>query len=130
MTAQYAPDAAMILRLAEEVRASLPAPAPRLEIAEMAEADICIDLDMDDPYDLSGLYEGIPLAEKSDPATAGTDRVILYRRAILDEWCARGDVSLADLVRQVVVQEMAHHFGWSDAEIAALEAGTGTGAEK
>lgn len=130
MTAQYAPDAAMILRLAEEVRASLPTPAPLLEVEEMAEADICIDLDMDDPYDLSGLYEGIPLAEKTGPATAGTDRVILYRRAILDEWCARGDVSLADLVRQVVVQEMAHHFGWSATEIAALEAGTGTGAEK
>ena len=49
-------------------------------------------------------------------------RVFLYRRPILDEWVERGDVSLADLVAHVLVHEIGHHFGLSDADIEAIEA--------
>ena len=45
----------------------------------------------------------------------------MVRRAILDEWAARGDVTLGELVAHVVVHEFAHHFGWSDDDIAAID---------
>jgi predicted Zn-dependent protease with MMP-like domain len=46
--------------------------------------------------------------------------VFLYRRAILDEWIDRGDVSLSDLVAHVLVHEVGHHFGLSDEHMDAL----------
>ncbi len=49
------------------------------------------------------------------------DEVWLYRRAILDEWAERGDVALDALVAHVLVHELAHHFGWSDEDIARID---------
>jgi predicted Zn-dependent protease with MMP-like domain len=76
---------------------------------------------IDEPFDLSGLYEGIPLTERS-VEQSGTlpDRIFLYRRPILDEWAA-GEESLEHLVRHVVIHEVGHHFGLSDDDIHALE---------
>lgn len=80
------------------------------------------ELGIDDPFELSGLYEGIPLTEKSvSDQPMRPDTVWLFRRPILDEWCERGDVSLGDLVAHVTVHEFAHHFGWSDDDIAAID---------
>jgi predicted Zn-dependent protease with MMP-like domain len=76
---------------------------------------------IDEPFDLSGLYEGIPLTERS-VEQSGTlpERIFLYRRPILDEWAA-GEESLEHLVRHVVIHEVGHHFGLSDDDIHALE---------
>jgi predicted Zn-dependent protease with MMP-like domain len=46
--------------------------------------------------------------------------VFLYRRAILDEWIERGDVTLSELVAHVLVHEIGHHFGLSDEQMDAL----------
>ena len=54
-------------------------------------------------------------------ASAQPDAIWLFRRPILDEWVSRGDVALADLVAHVYVHELAHHFGWSDSDIAAID---------
>ena len=63
-----------------------------------------------------------PLPEKSvSDQPQQPDCVWLFRRAILEEWVERGDVSLADLVQHVVIHEFAHHFGWSDEDIAAID---------
>ena len=80
------------------------------------------EMEIDDPLDLTGLYEGIPLTEKShfDPPL-GPDTIWIFREPILDEWRDRGDIDLADLITHVVVHELAHHFGWSDADIAHID---------
>ena len=63
------------------------------------------------------------LTEKSvSDQPAQPDAIWLFRRAILDEWAARGDVALDVLVAHVMVHELAHHFGWSDADIATIDA--------
>jgi predicted Zn-dependent protease with MMP-like domain len=49
--------------------------------------------------------------------------VFLYRRAILDEWCEHADVPLGELIAHVLVHEIGHHFGLSDADIERVEAG-------
>ena len=44
----------------------------------------------------------------------------LYRRPLLDFWCD-GEDSLAEVVTHVLVHEIGHHFGLSDADIEAIE---------
>lgn len=124
----YAPDAAFILALAEAAIASLPeafraaARLVALRVEDFVPDDYFEDLGLEDPYELTGLYQGIPLTEKSvtDQPT-GPDVIWLFRRPILDEWAERGDVCLADLVTHVFIHELAHHFGWSDEDIAAID---------
>lgn len=79
------------------------------------------ELALNSPWDLTGLYRGTPLTSRSisDPARM-PDIIFLYREPILLEWIET-NVDLEALVRNVVVHEVAHHFGFSDAEIAALE---------
>ena len=123
-----APDAALIERLALDAVAALPAPfragarAVVLRIEDFPPDALLRELKVDDPFDLTGLYDGIPLTEKSVlDQPLQPDLIWLFRRAILDEWAARGDIGLGDLVRHVMVHELAHHFGWSDADIASVD---------
>ncbi|WP_089273526.1 metallopeptidase family protein [Puniceibacterium sediminis] len=93
-----------------------------LQVEDMPQQDVLRDLDIDDPMDLTGLYDGIPMTEKcfADPAP-WPDTIWLFRKPILAEWRDRGNVGLADLVTHVMVHELAHHFGWSDADIATVD---------
>lgn len=123
-----APDGELILDLAKAAVAALPdlfrlpAEAVSLRVQDFADFEILEALQIEDPYELTGLYDGVPLPEKSlsDPAPQH-DQIFLFRRAILEEWIERGTVSLAELVSHVVVHELAHHFGWSDDEIARID---------
>jgi predicted Zn-dependent protease with MMP-like domain len=94
----------------------------QLRIADFAPEDMLDALDLHDPFELTGLYDGIPLTEKSVmDQPDGPDAIWLFRRPILDEWADRGDIGLGDLVAHVLVHELAHHFGWSDDDIAAID---------
>ncbi len=80
------------------------------------------DLGLINRLDLTGLYEGVPLTQKSVwDQPLGPDLVWLFRRPILAEWRDRGDVALDDLIAHVTVHEFAHHFGWSDDDIALID---------
>ncbi len=114
-------------RLARAAWAALPEAFRRLagdvliRIEDFADDEILEDVGLEDPFELTGLYQGVDLTQASimDP-TPATPIVFLYRRAILEEWIERGDVSLADLVAHVLVHEIGHHFGLSDAQMDAL----------
>jgi predicted Zn-dependent protease with MMP-like domain len=114
--------------LAEAALAALPAPfrklagAVRMRVADFAEDAVLDELAIDDPFALTGLYQGTDLAHQSvlDPSPEPA-QVFLYRRPILDEWCERGDVTLGELIAHVLVHEIGHHFGLSDADIHAAE---------
>jgi len=93
-----------------------------IRVADLAPPGVLADLGIDDAFDLTGLYDGIPLTGKSVfDQPEGPDAIWLYRRAILEEWLERGDVALEDLVAHILVHEFAHHFGWSDDDIAAID---------
>jgi predicted Zn-dependent protease with MMP-like domain len=93
-----------------------------LRVEDFASEEVLRALEIEDGFGLTGLYDGIPLTEKSVmDQPEGPDTIWLYRRAILDEWVERGDIGLGDLVAHVVVHELAHHFGWSDDDIAAID---------
>jgi len=124
-----APDAAEIEALARAALARLPE-AFRVHLGDIlvrvedfADDAVLADLGLADPFDLTGLYEGVPLGDKhAAPSGTMPDRIRLFRRPILDEWAARGDESLEHLVAHVLIHEVGHHFGLSDEAMHALEA--------
>lgn len=100
----------------------LPARGVALRVEDFATDAMLDELGIESPFELTGLYDGIPLIQKSvSDQPDRPDTVWLFRRAILDEWTDRGDVALADLVAHVMVHELAHHFGWSDEDIATID---------
>ncbi|WP_128253292.1 metallopeptidase family protein [Falsirhodobacter deserti] len=124
---QTAPDLAIIESLALEVVEALPArwQAARsviVVVEDWPSDDLLDEMEIENPYELTGLYEGVPLTQKSVmDQPVGPDIIRLFRRPILDEWADRGNVSLRELVGHVMVHELAHHFGWSDDDIAAID---------
>lgn len=116
-----------MLSVARECFAALPsemqAAAARVQtrIEEFAAPEILENFGMDDPFQLTGLYQGIPLIDDSVTyPSPEAPMILLYRQPILSEWCARGDIGLRDLVAHVFIHELGHHFGWSDEEMHAF----------
>lgn len=123
-----APDLARIETMARAAIDALPpafrdpARAVALRVVDWPDRRILNAFGMTDPLELTGLYDGIPMTEKSfADQPHGPDTVWLFRKPILAEWRERGDVTLEDLVAHVTVHEFAHHFGWSDADIATID---------
>ena len=83
------------------------------------------ELGLDSPWQLTGLYRGVPWGQQEAVSVRhAPDMIVLYRRPILLEWIETGE-ALPHLVRSVLVHEIAHHFGFSDADIEAIERGPG-----
>ncbi len=61
---------------------------------------------------LLGLYQGVPRTERDFDAPMLPDRITIFRRP--HELRARSRADLAELVRETVVHEIAHHFGIDD----------------
>jgi predicted Zn-dependent protease with MMP-like domain len=92
-----------------------------LVVEEFADEETLAAMGIEDPFELTGLFEGIGLTDQSI-ADSGQmpNRVRLFRQPILDEWIADGH-DLEHLIAHVVIHEIGHHFGLSDADMHALE---------
>lgn len=113
--------------LAEQALASLPAQFREqlgevvMRVEDFATAEQLRSVGLDDPWELSGLYEGEPLPERSMWESGRMPaRIWLFRRPLIAEWRETG-VRMDDLVRHVVVHEAGHHFGFSDEDMHRLE---------
>jgi predicted Zn-dependent protease with MMP-like domain len=118
-----------ISAMAERALASIPPPFAEhvqdvlIAVEDQADAATLHELGTS-AWELTGLYRGVPLTQRSVlDVVQEPDRVFLYRQAILLEWIETGE-DLYRLVRSVVVHEVAHHFGFSDADIEAIEQGS------
>jgi predicted Zn-dependent protease with MMP-like domain len=97
-----------------------------IRVEDFATDEILDQLGIEDPFELMGLYQGVSLDRKSVlDVPREPDMVFLYRRALLDYW-GEGDETLGDLVTHVLVHEIGHHFGLSDADMADIEASGAT----
>ena len=125
-----APSLDELAALAEAALAALPSPfralagEVQMRVLDFAEPELLTDLGLEDPFELTGLYQGADLSRRSlfDPAPQPS-MLFLFRRPILDEWCEHGEIGLGELVTHVLVHEIGHHFGLSDADIEAIEQG-------
>ncbi len=123
----YPPDAAEIERLADAAIAAMPEHFRRhlanvvLRIEDFADEEVLKSLGIDNEFDLTGLYSGRSLDKQDSWASGELPPMIhLYRRPLLDEWAETG-VSLEALITHVIVHEVGHHFGYSDAQMHAIE---------
>ncbi|MBU0557747.1 MAG: metallopeptidase family protein [Alphaproteobacteria bacterium] len=128
---RHAPDAATLEQLARQAIAAMPAlfrqhlDGIAIHIDEFAEQDVLDELGIEDPWELTGLYQGRALTEQSIWSSGDLPPIIrLYRRPLLDEWVHTG-VALDALIAHVIVHEVGHHFGFSDDDMHAIEEGLG-----
>jgi predicted Zn-dependent protease with MMP-like domain len=92
-----------------------------IRVEDFAEEDVLSELELEDPFDLMGVYQGVSIDKKSvSDVPRGPDVVVLFRRAMLDYW-AEYEETLGHLVAHVLIHEIGHHFGLSDDDMAALE---------
>ena len=92
-----------------------------IRVDEFPDEETEAAMELDSPFDILGLYRGVALPHKSVIDTrAAVDMVFLYRRPILDYWCESGE-DLSDIVRHVLIHEIGHHFGFSDADMERIE---------
>ena len=128
-TDQLAPSLDDFARLARKAFDDLPEPFKSaagdvvIRVDDFADEETLASVDLEDPFDLTGLYHGFHIGERDSmgPATEPS-RVFLYRRPILDEWCERGDVGLAEIISHVLIHEIGHHMGLDDDDIDHIEA--------
>jgi predicted Zn-dependent protease with MMP-like domain len=125
-----APDLDEIERIAHEAFDSLPATFHALcgdvpiVVQDFPDDDVFTDLDLETEYDLLGLFQGSDLAAREGfGGQPEPTMIFLYRRPILDYW-AEHRIALGDVVRHVLVHEIGHHFGLSDADMEKIETGT------
>ena len=124
-----APTLAEFEDLAEAAFARLPTPFRRLcegvavRVEDFPDDETLREMGFDSPFDLLGLFRGIGLAQGGASLQTGQfpNMIWLYRRPILDYW-AEHDETLGHLVTHVLVHEIGHHFGLSDADMERIEA--------
>lgn len=92
-----------------------------LLVQDIADDETLDAMGIESGYDLTGLYRGVPVTMGRDDGVPRTpDMIVLYREPILLEWIETGE-DLGNLVNNVLIHEVAHHFGFSDADIETLE---------
>jgi len=124
---EHPPSADEIEAIARDAMNRLPEPFAShlrhvvLQVQDYAEDSLLAELGIEHPLDLTGVYEGLPINLRS-VESSGTlpDRIRLFRQAILAEWAEEGE-QLEHLVRHILIHEVGHHFGLSDADMHALE---------
>ena len=90
-------------------------------VEEVADDELIAEMGLESPWDLSGVYIGTPLTRASVSDTPmRPNMILLFREPILLEWIETGE-DLSELVRSVLIHEIAHHFGFTDEEIEMLE---------
>jgi predicted Zn-dependent protease with MMP-like domain len=93
-----------------------------IRVEDFPTGEVLDQMGIESPFDLLGLYAGVDLARKSvSDVTSLPDMVFIYRRPILDYW-AEHDEALGAIVTHVLVHEIGHHFGLSDADMERIEA--------
>lgn len=123
-TAEFAAAAeAVLARLPTQFRRELEDVIVRIE--EFASAEQLAAVDLADPWDLTGLYEGVALPDRSQwDAEVLPPVITLFRQPLLAEMEETG-VGFEALIRHVVIHEAGHHFGLSDDDMHALEDSAG-----
>ena len=133
----HAPSAADIDAIAQATFAQLPASFRRLceglviQVVDFPDDETLDEMGAESEFDLLGLFRGrgLPTGPRSTKPGAMPNMIWLYRRPLLDFWC-EGEETLGAVVTHVLIHEIGHHFGLSDADMAAIEARRGLKARR
>lgn len=93
----------------------------RIQVEEFPSAEVMREMEIDSSFDLLGLYQGVPIGDRSvSDVRHDIDMIFLYRRPLLDYWVENNE-RLEDVVRHVLIHEIGHHFGFSDDDMEDIE---------
>ena len=130
MTHSRPPDIAEIETLAAQAFTTIPESLRRhcgnvvFRVTEFPDEETEREMKLESPYEILGLYRGVSLNDKSvSEAPQDMDMIFLYRAPLLDYWCETGE-ELGHLIRHLLIHEIGHHFGFSDADMEKIEAGS------
>jgi predicted Zn-dependent protease with MMP-like domain len=124
---RIAPGLADIETLAASAFATIPGELKRhvgdvvIRVEDFPDEETEEEMGLESPFDLLGLYRGVALPHKAETSLPHIDMIFLYRRPLLDYWCETGE-DLYRIVRHVLIHEIGHHFGFSDADMARIDA--------
>ncbi len=94
-----------------------------IRVDDFPTEEVLDEMEAESEFDLLGLFQGTGLPFRSNDDLPRLPNMIwLYRRPILDYW-AEHDETLGHIVRHVLIHEIGHHFGLSDDDMTAIEAG-------
>jgi predicted Zn-dependent protease with MMP-like domain len=93
-----------------------------IRVDDFPSDEVLRSMGLESEFDLLGLFQGVgrPFQSETFPQLF-PNLIWLYRRPILDYW-AEHDETLGGIVTHVLVHEIGHHFGFSDEDMAAIEA--------
>lgn len=92
-----------------------------IQVDDFPTEEVLDQLGIENEFDLLGLFQGVGLPFRTESAPVQMPNMVwLYRRPILDYW-AEHDETLGDIIKHVLVHEVGHHFGLSDADMEAIE---------
>jgi predicted Zn-dependent protease with MMP-like domain len=92
-----------------------------IQLDDFPSEEVLDQMGAESEFDLLGLFQGVGLPFRAESAPVQMPNMIwLYRRPIIDYW-AEHDETLGAIVKHVLVHEIGHHFGLSDADMAAIE---------
>jgi predicted Zn-dependent protease with MMP-like domain len=93
-----------------------------IRVEDFPTDEVLDEMACESEFDLLGLFQGVGLPNQSNSDIARLPNMVwLYRRPILDYW-AEHEESMGSIVRHVLVHEIGHHFGLSDADMTGIEA--------
>ena len=93
-----------------------------MRVEDFPSDEVMDAMGLETEFDILGLYQGVPIGDKSSMASgAQPDIIFLYRRPMLDYWAETGE-SLEHIVTHVLIHEVGHHFGLSDDDMERIEA--------
>ena len=127
MTSVLPPGLDNIVAMADAILKDLPEPFNGLlaeipiRVQDWPDEQTMSDMEIDDPLELTGLYQGVPIGERSlMNAPAQPEMIFLFRMPILFEWCERNE-PLHNIVFDVLTHEIGHHFGMDEEAVMRME---------
>ncbi len=90
------------------------------QVVDWADAETLTEVGFDDPRDLLGFYQGWPLSERTHEYTGLPDVITIYQQAVENYQDESGD-PLVKIIRETIIHELAHYFGFSEEEMDEIE---------
>jgi predicted Zn-dependent protease with MMP-like domain len=92
------------------------------QVEDWADVDTLDEVGFDDPRDLLGYYRGWPLSERTHEYGSCLPDVITIYQAAVEEYAAEAGEPLLKVIRETIIHELAHYFGFSEEEMDRIEA--------
>jgi predicted Zn-dependent protease with MMP-like domain len=89
-------------------------------VEDQASEDVLEEMDIESPFNLLGLYQGVPVQHRGFYyGNVLPDKITLYQIPI--ESICRTEEEIKEKVREVFIHEIGHYFGLDDARLRELE---------